>query len=106
MREGGREGGRDPKEGGRTHARPQQIPPVWDEWQKEIEPFQRTILGQHESGRLGKMDVEHRWCYMKYRFDVKAIPHHYCDEAPPPQPMWQDNILHFHTPTANAWLLR
>ena len=49
------------------------------------------------------MDVEHRWYYMKYRFDVH---HHYRDEAPPPQPMWQDNILRFHTPEANAWLLR
>ena len=49
------------------------------------------------------MVIVSKWYDVKYRFDVH---YHYRTEAPPPQPMWQDNILHFHTPETQSWLLR
>ena len=45
------------------------------------------------------MEMESNGYDVKYRFDEH---YHYRTEAPPPQPLWQDNILHFHTLDAQA----
>ena len=87
------------------NATPQHVSEVWAWWETEIWPWRATILGTHEARRVQHMDIVNRWYFVKYRFDfhMHYQPH---VEPPPPQPMWQDNVLHLQSPEAQAWTHR
>ena len=87
------------------NATPQHVSEVWAWWEAEIRPWRATILGTHEARRVQQMDIVKRWYFVKYRFDfeIHYQPH---VEPPPPQPMWQDNVLHLQSPEAHEWTHR